>query len=160
MLGFFISKSSLWFLSLLSSLGEDDTCPEENEDLALKEASLENKGRTSNPSESATFCQISLCYLCVRICLRLIKVEGYIWYRNSWICQAYGADAWQCRDDTCPEENEDLALKEASLENKGRTSNPSESATFCQWKAIFGIGIVGYVKLTAPTLGNAAVMAA
>ncbi|KAF2614591.1 hypothetical protein F2Q70_00007686 [Brassica cretica] len=85
MLGFFISKSSLWFLSLLSSLGEDDTCPEENED---------------------------------------------------------------------------LALKEASLENKGRTSNPSESATFCQWKAIFGIGIVGYVKLTALTLDNAAVMAA
>ncbi|KAF2580119.1 hypothetical protein F2Q68_00000701 [Brassica cretica] len=63
-------------------------------------------------------------------------------------------------DDTCPEENEDLALKEASLENKGRTSNPSESATFCQWKAIFGIGIVGYVKLTALTLDNAAVMAA
>ena len=58
MLGFFISKSSLWFLSLLSFLGEDDTCPEENEDLALKGASLENKGRTSNPSESATFCQV------------------------------------------------------------------------------------------------------
>ncbi|WZZ53317.1 hypothetical protein YC2023_053424 [Brassica napus] len=30
------------------------------------------------------------------ICLRLIKVEGYIWCRNSWVWQAYGADAQQC----------------------------------------------------------------